>query len=319
MELAGLFVARPEKAGRDAGELCGLAPTGVVATDDPEAVLAVEADCALYMPRAYDLDHLCRLLASGTDVVSTLGELNHPAGLDPELRERIEAACAQGGTSIHCTGSSPGFITEAVPIVLTSLQRRLDSLTIDEFADLSQRDSPALLFDVMGFGRPPTPFDERRAGHLRDSFGPSLEAFAAAIGMPLDRVEASGELATTTRRVDIAAGPLEAGTVGGQRITVSGHRGDRELVRFRASWYCTTELDVTWDLQDTGWRVVVDGDTPLDVRIQLPIGLDQMAEVSPGLTAHRAVNAVPVVCAAAPGIRTTADLPQVIAHLGEPT
>jgi hypothetical protein len=41
-----------------------------------------------------------------------------------------------------------------------------------------------------------------------------------------------------------------------------------------------------------------------------------MGDVSPGYTANRAVNAVLVVCAAAPGIRTTLDLPQVIAHLG---
>lgn len=73
------------------------------------------------------------------------------------MRERVEAACAEGGTSIHSTGSSPGFITEAVPLVLTSIQRRLDRLTIDEFADLSQRDSPGLLFDVMGFGRSHNP------------------------------------------------------------------------------------------------------------------------------------------------------------------
>ena len=42
-----------------------------------------------------------------------------------------------------------------------------------------------------------------------------------------------------------------------------------------------------------------------------------MGEWSPGYTANRAVNAVPVVCAAAPGIRTTVDLPQIIGLPGE--
>jgi 4-hydroxy-tetrahydrodipicolinate reductase len=50
--------------------------------------------------------------------------------MDPAVRERVEAACVRGGTSIHSTGVSPGFISEAVPIVLTSLQRRLDRLRI---------------------------------------------------------------------------------------------------------------------------------------------------------------------------------------------
>ena len=50
--------------------------------------------------------------------------------------------------------------------------------------------------------------------------------------------------------------------------------------------------------------------------LPFPFPIEEMAERSPGYTANRAVNAVPVVCAAAPGIRTTVDLPQIIARLG---
>src|SRR5580700_6981959 len=150
LTLAGVYVHTPAKAGRDAGDLCGLAPAGVTATCDADEILALGADCVLYMPASCDLDEVCRLLASGANIVTTRGEFHRPASLDPAARDRVEAACARGGTSIHSTGSSPGFITEAVPLVLTSIQRRLEALTIDEFADLSQRDSPRLLFDVMG-------------------------------------------------------------------------------------------------------------------------------------------------------------------------
>jgi 4-hydroxy-tetrahydrodipicolinate reductase len=316
LELAGVYVYGVDKAGRDAGDLCGVDSTGVEATNDVDEILALEADCILYMPRACDFDDVCRLLGSGANVVTTRSEFHRPASLDPAVRARVEEACRAGASSIHSTGSSPGFITEAVPLVLTSLQRRLDSLTIDEFANLSQRDSPALLFEVMGFGQPPSAFDERRLAHLRGSFGPSLQVLADALSLPLDAVEVSGEVATAPRQIDIAAGTLEPGTVAAQRITVSGRRGGRELLRFRANWYCTSELEPAWALQDTGWHVSVQGDTPLEVRIELPIPLDRMAAVAPGLTAHRAVNAVPVVCAAVPGIRTTVDLPQVIAMLG---
>jgi 4-hydroxy-tetrahydrodipicolinate reductase len=228
----------------------------------------------------------------------------------------VEAACRHGQTSIHSTGSSPGFITEAVPLVLTSLQRRLDHLAIDEYANLSQRDSPALLFEVMGFGQPVADFDERRLSHLRNAFGPSLQLLAEALSLPLDAVEASGEVAVAPEEIEIAAGTLAAGTVAGQRITVSGRRDRRELVRFRANWYCSPALDPAWELQDTGWQVSVAGDTPLEVSLHFPVPLDQMAAMSPGYTAHRAVNAISVVCGAEPGIRTTVDLPQVIATLG---
>lgn len=316
LELAGVYVHSPGKAGRDAGDLCGVRATGIAATNDIEDVVALGADCVLYMPSVLDAGEVCRLLAAGTNVVTTRGEFHHPASMDPALRERVEAACAEGGTSVHSTGSSPGFITESVPLVLSSIQRRLDGLTIDEYADLSRRNSPDLLFGIMGFGKPPAAFDERRLAHGRTSFGPSLRLLAESLGLPLDDVEASGEVAVASRTVEIAAGTIEAGTVAAQRLTVAGIREGRPLLRFRANWYCTTDLDPAWDLLATGWRVAVDGDAPLDVDLRFPVPIERMGDVSPGYTAHRAVNAVPVVCAAPAGIRTSVDLPQIIPVLG---
>jgi hypothetical protein len=316
LDLAGVYVHSESKVGRDAGELCGIDPVGVVATGSVDEVVALGADCVLYMPAACDMDEVCRLLAAGTNVVTTRGEFHRPASLDPAVRERVEAACAAGGTSIHSTGSSPGFISEAVPLVLTSIQRRLDGLTIDEFADLSQRNSPELLFGLMGFGKPPADDGGARAGHLLGAFGPSLQVLAEALGLPLDGVEASSEMAVALKAVEIAAGTIEAGTVGAQRVTVSGMRDGRALLRFRANWYCTTDVEVDWDLGPTGWRVTVDGDAPLHVEMRFPVPLERMAATTPAYTANRAVNAVPVVCAAEPGIRTTVDLPQVISILG---
>lgn len=316
LTLAGLYVHTPDKVGRDAGELCGLGPTSVIATHDIDEIVALGADCVLYMPRACDMDEVCRLLASGANIVTTRGEFHRAASLDPAVRERVESACEHGKTSIHSTGSSPGFITEAIPLALSSIQRRLDGLTIEEFADLSQRDSPGLLFDVMGFGKPPAEYDERRLSVVRDSFGPSLHLVADTLSIPLDSVEAVGEVATAPRPIRIAAGTLAPGTVAAQRITVSGLRGGRPVLRFRATWYCGTDLDRTWDLRATGWHISVDGDAPLDIDLRFPVPLDRMAAMSPSYTANRAVNAVPVLCEASPGIRSTVDLPHIVAMLG---
>ncbi len=315
LELVGLYVHSADKVGRDAGELCGIEPIGIVATNRPDDIVALEADCVLYMPAALDADEVCRLLESGTNVVTTTGEFHRPASMRPELRDRVEAACAAGGTSIHSTGSSPGFISEALPLVLTSIQRRLDHLAIHEFADMSSRNSPEMIFDLLGFGRPPRPSDERKAGHMRDSFGPSLHLVADAIGRPLDELTAVSAVATTRGGAQIASGTLEPGTVAAQRFTVTGWRNGHPLLTFQATWYCATDLDHDWDLRSTGWRIVVDGDTPLAVEITFPVAPEHMAATTPGYTAHRAVNAVPVVCAAAPGIRTTVDLPQIIPTL----
>lgn len=316
LTLAGVYVHSGQKAGRDAGDLCGLNPIGVTATRDVDAILGLGADCVLYMPLVFNADEVCRVLASGANVVTTRGEFHRPASMDPGLRQRIEAACAQGGTSIHSTGSSPGFISEAVPLVLSSLQRRLDNLTINEYADLSRRDSPDLLFTIMGFGSDPAAYDPRRLSFGKESFGPSLHLVADALGTPLDTVEASGEVATARQNVRIAAGLIPAGTVAAQRMTVSGLREGRALLRFRATWYCSLDVEPAWDVRPTGWHITVDGDAPLDVDIRFAVPIERMGEMSPGFTAHRAVNAVPFVCAAEPGIRTTLDLPAIIPVLG---
>jgi 4-hydroxy-tetrahydrodipicolinate reductase len=319
LQLVGLFVYDRDKVGADAGELCGLGPIGVRATDDRDAIVGLAPDCVLHMARFADVDLLCHLLERGIDVVTTAGLFHHPAGIDPELRTRVEAACAAGGSTIHATGSSPGFITEAVPVALASIQRRIDRLLVEEYADMSRRDSPELLFEIMGYGRPPGPSDDGRANHLRDSFGPSLRLLADAFATPLDEVVAAGEVAVAATTTSIAAGTVEAGTVAAQRTTVSGMRGGRAFLEFRATWYVTDQLEPAWSVSPTGWRITVDGDAPLAVDMPFPFGLEEMAERSPGYTANRAVNAVAVVCAAAPGIASTLDLPPIVPDLRPPT
>lgn len=317
LELVGLFVHSENKVGRDAGELCGLDPIGISATNSIEDVLALKPDCVLYMQEGCNISQLCRLLESGCNVVTTRVELHHPGSLDAETRNSIESACEKGGTSIYSTGSSPGFITEAVPLALTSLQRRLDHLIIDEFANLTTRNSPELLFDIMGFGQPPSSFGEERLAHVKVGFAASLNQLADSLGLPLDDVTVTGEVAAVDKDVEIAAGVLKAGTVGGQRITITGMRNGEPLMQMRLNWYCTKELNNDWELRGNGWRVQVLGDTPLDASLAFsPIADEDMAATTPGYTAHRAVNAVSVVCAAKPGICTTGEMPQVIAKLG---
>lgn len=312
MELVGLWVSSPEKVGKDAGALCGLPETGIKATNSAEELIALDADCVLYMRQGTDYDELCALLASGKNVVTTRGDFHYPPMMDPENRARIEEACATGGTSIYSTGSSPGFITEALAIPLLSLQRRHGLLAIDEYADVSSRNSPDMLFRIMGFAAPMAPFDQRRAEHLKGDFGSSLSQIAEAIGLPADEIEAVGELSATKSDIEIAAGKVPAGTVGAMRTTITCKHKGRPVLRFRANWYVTTDVEDDWNLRESGWRVTTEGDAPVKVDIYFPVSEEDYASYTPGLTAHRPVNAIPAVCAAEPGIRTTVDLPQIV-------
>ena len=84
------------------------------------------------------------------------------------------------------------------------------------------------------------------------------------------------------------------------------------VMETKATWYCSTDLDHDWHLGETGWRVTVEGDAPLKVDIAFPVELDDLASVTPGLTAHPAVNSVVAVCEARPGLVTSADLGVVV-------
>ncbi len=318
--LAGVYVHSSGKAGRDAGDLAGgIGPVGIRATNNIDDIVALRPDCVLYMPYLCNIDEVCRLLESGINIVTTRGEFLNPNAMDQAVRGRVEQACHRGGASIHSTGSSPGFITEALPIVLASIQRRLNSLHINEFADVSSRDSAMMIFDIMGFGKTAGPVDHARQAHLRDAFAPSLQLTAEALGLPLEGFDVHGEVAVAKEDTKIAAGLISAGTVAAQRTTISGLRHGKPLISFTATWYCSTNVDTAgeaWNFLPSGWHIQLDGDAPLDVTIRFPTAPEHYAEMTPGLTAHRPVNAIPYVCAAPAGIRTTMDLPQIIAKLG---
>jgi 4-hydroxy-tetrahydrodipicolinate reductase len=272
----------------------------------------MDADCVLYMPRLFDVEDVVALLASGKNVVTTRGELF--AGghrLRDEHRTRIIDACAEGHSSISATGSSPGFITDALPLALLSMQRRVDAIVIDEFADLSRRDSPHMLFRQMGFGQSPDAFDARRSESLLGEFGPPLAELASAAGRPVDDWTCTGEVAVAGAATRIVAGDIGAGTIAAQRTVIAGLCNGDEVVRFAANWYCTTEVEPEWELRPTGWRVRVHGDAPFDVDLTFPVPLEVLGSFTPAYTANRPVNAIAYVCAAAPGILSTADLPPI--------
>lgn len=318
IEVVGLYVHSADKAGRDAGELAGIAPIGVAATNSIDDVIALRPDCVLYMPAATSADEICRLLSAGINVVTTRGDFHYPPMMEPTLRERVEAACREGDSSICSTGSSPGFSTEALPLVLASLQRSMKRLTINEYGDCSSRNSPDMLFQVMGFGEKPGRSVQARLDHLREAFGPSLALTADALGLPIDRVEATGAVGLARNDVHIAAGMVPAGTIAAQKTTIAGYRGDEIVISIALNWYISTDIvedGEDWDLRESGWRLVMDGDAPLDVSIRYPVAPELYADMTPGLTAHRPVNIVPYLVEAPAGIRTSVDLPQIIARL----
>ena len=317
-ELVGVYVHSAAKAGKDAGELCGVDPVGVIATADIEQIIALKPDCIIAMQEGANVDAVCRFLEAGINIATSRVDYLEPDRMDPEVRQRTEEACQTGGASIHATGASPGFSSEALPLVIASMSRRMDCMTIDEFADIPASCPDSQVVDGMKFGRQPgEEFDKHLLAHISHGFEQSVNVIAKGLGLTLDGFEVFGETANARERFLLPGGtPIEAGTVAAQRITVSGLIGGRAIIRYRLNWYCTTEVDEGWDLRRSGWRLLVDGETPVEVNVTFPVEKERVSPAMAAITAYRVINAVPFVCAAEPGICTTIDLPTIVPQMG---
>jgi len=319
LELVGLHVHSADKEGMDAGVLAGIGPIGILATRGIEDVVALGPDCVLYMQEGFDLDDLTRLLNSGINVVTTRNEFFYAAAMDPIVRHRIEQACQRGGSSIHATGSSPGFSTTTMPLTLVYPMRRLDELTIDEYADIPASVGPDMITKVMGFGMPvnKAEMDPQLLEGTAVGFKQSLTAFADAIAMPLDGFEVRGDIARATKPFTLSDGSvIEKGTMAAQRVTIAGLRNGKPFLTFRAHWFCTPHLDPDWNISGEGWLFTTKGDAPMQVRVTYGRTDEDYSEHLAGYTAHPAVNAIPYVVEARPGIRTIFDLPPIVSRFG---
>lgn len=311
-DLVGVRVYSDAKAGRDAGELCGLPPTGVIATQDIADIIAAGPDCVVYMADHAEIDVLCDLLEAGINISTARMEFNFRDRIEPETRRKLEAACERGQSSLYGTGSTPGWFTEVMPLALSGLERRLECVTLTDFADMSSRNSPEMLFEVLPFGKDPATLDPNAPVGTAMSSPPSLSMTAAAWGLPVDEIVTNRAYALTRNRTTIAAGTLEAGTIGAMRMEIAGLRNGKPVIRRRSTWYVTRDVEPEWDLRDTGLHYLVEGDLPLDVMVTIPVSAEEYPKVSPALTANPVVNAVPFVCAAKPGIVQTNELPPII-------
>ncbi|MEV4676474.1 MULTISPECIES: NAD(P)H-dependent amine dehydrogenase family protein [Actinomadura] len=320
-ELAGLVVSNPEKVGRDAGDLAGLdAVTGVAATADLDAALALRPDCTVYCAlgetRLFEaLDDLRRILASGSDVVaSSPVPLIHPWGVLPDrMIAPIEDACRAGGTSLFATGVDPGWINDLLPFAIASTCQRVERVRCSEIADYATYDGAPVIFDFMGFGRPVGDLPKMfRPGMLAASWGVSLRMLARGFGFELDDITERFEQEPAPEAFDVAAGHIPAGGVAAMRFQIAGVAAGKEVLVIDHTTRLRADLRPDWPrpAQDGGsYRVEITGEPSyrVDVCPSSARGDHNYAAIAAG--AGRIVNAIPDVVAAPPGLRTPLDLP----------
>jgi hypothetical protein len=312
LELVGCYAWSDDKSGRDVGELCGIDPVGVTATNDVDALLALHPDCVVYNPMWQDVDELVRILESGANVVSTAAFVNG-RGLGAG-RDRILAACDKGQSSMFGTGISPGFV-ELVGIATAGICDRVDKVTIDEASDTTLYDSPATELPC-GFGRP---IDDPELPGMAASgtavFGEAVALVADALGVELDDIVCEPEYAQTTEDVVMDSWTIAAGCVAGVAASWQGRVGDRTVVELNVRWKKGQTLDPDWPIEE-GHVITVDGRPTVRVKVDyLPppdfeaTTFAEFMVLGMIMTAMPAINAIPLVVAAPPGIVTYNDLP----------
>ncbi|MFF3571605.1 NAD(P)H-dependent amine dehydrogenase family protein [Nocardia jiangxiensis] len=318
LELVGCYAWSPDKAGRDVGELCGIDPLGVTATNDVDALLALKPDCVIYNPMWIDVDELVRILSAGVNVVATASFITgHNQGGG---RDRIIEACRSGGATMFGSGISPGFVN-LLAIVSAGICDRVDKVTVSEAADTTFYDSPATERPV-GFGQPiDNPDLPAMTAQGTGVFGEAVRMIADALGVELDEVRCDPEYARTTTDLVMDSWTIPAGCVAGVFASWKGIVGGRTLIDVNVRWRKGQTLEPNWTIDDMGWVLQVDGrPTVKNVVTFLPPPdfqgetLADFMELGHIMTAMPVINAVPAVVAADSGIATYNDLPLIRAH-----
>ena len=321
LELVGVHAHSPEKIGKDAAQLCGLSdPTGILATDDVDALLALGADAVVYTVKAETRPHevipeLSRILASGANVASTsLIYLIYPPFADPAMRAPLEKACAEGGTSMFISGIDPGFSGDVLPLAALQLVGEIEEIRVQELCDYSTYEDPEFTGVSFGFGRPAdyTP-PLAMPGVLRTGWGGMVQMIADRLGIELDEIAERFERFYTPEAFDTPMMHVPADTCAAVRFELVGKVGGRPVVVTEHVNRLADGIAPEWPQPPSGrpgvHRCIVRGNP--SVQLECFVEGEDGDHNTGGVqaTAMRVINAIPALCEHAPGLLSTLDLP----------
>jgi len=305
LELVGCHAWSADKAGQDAGVLCGRASCGVIATGDIETLIALKADSVLYTPFEANLDEVVRLLENGMDVVSTNLFLNL-GGVQGAVKEALEAACARGQSSLYITGINPGWINSVVAS-LTAGCRRVEKVSMVESADCSVYESVET-WSFLGMGEPgggeagAGPELLQRAESWLILFRDAVQRIGDALEYRFDEIAFFCDYATAAEDVELGWFRMGKGTNAALRGGWNGMVGGKAVVNLTVVWYLTENLAEGWEIDKDQYHFTIDGDPGLDVRMRIKPPVHWGNHDWDTTTALPAVNALLDIKRARPGV-----------------
>ncbi|WP_082975903.1 dihydrodipicolinate reductase [Mycobacterium sp. 1165196.3] len=333
LQLVDLVVHSDAKAGRDAGELCGIAPVGVRATQDPAALLAGDADAVVYAAGANlrpleAVADMVSILRAGKNVVScSVVPLVFPDGLDAAFTAPLRQAALDGGVSFFTTGIDSGFANDVLPLVLTGVSRVIESVRVTEMFNYATYPDRAAVYEILGFGQPPEyQAFAAQPGMFTFGWGPVLHQLAAGLGVKIDDIEESNERVPSPESFDTPTGHIAAGTIAAMRSTLTGYVDGKPTFVLDHVTRMRDDIAPDWPQphisippKDLGYgqasgrglyRVEIEGSPSM--RCEFEMAEDADHDLGARIAgASRMVNAIPAVCAAPPGLLSALDLPLI--------
>jgi hypothetical protein len=317
LELVGVWVHSAAKDGVDAGKLAGIDALGVAATTDADALFALAPDCVCYTASGEALDaaavpDLVRMLEAGINVVSvSTPGLVHPSGYRADWREQLEAAATRGNATLYASGIEPGFAGDQLPLTLMTMSDTITSVRTQEIFNYDGYPVAFVMFEVFGFGKPMEHEPIMgMTGMQSGTWGPPVRMIADRLGVQLDEIRETYEKVVTPRELHVAAGTIEAGTVGAVRFETIGVVNGRDAIVIEHVNRMASDLAPEWPTaqRDGTYRIEIEGNP--DLTCELTVGQPETAS-DDGMvaTTMRLVNAIPYVCDAPAGLVSSLDLP----------
>jgi len=313
LELVGCYAWSEEKQGKDVGSLVGIDPICIEATANIDALLALKPDCVCYTPIWPDIDHLCQILEAGINVATSTHFITGHGYFGSERRQRIEAACQRGDSSILGSGMHPGF-SNLMALTAANACNRVDKIVITESQNASGYASADTQRSV-GFDLPidtPELTEMLRDGSL--VFVDGLHMMADALEVSIDEVRFEADFAAAAQDTDLGFMKIHQGHVGGVAGRWHGYVDGQVMFDVGFRWIMGGPVTKPWPIEHA-YLLEVQGMPTLKLRMEIHPPPDFKArspedymKLGMVITGLPVVNAIPALCEAPSGIRTYADL-----------
>ncbi|GAB4275044.1 MAG: 2,4-diaminopentanoate dehydrogenase [Candidatus Rifleibacteriota bacterium] len=312
LEVVGVIEKRSELVGKDVGEALGMGKKlGVKIYGNPEELLHKDkVDICLHAVHSFTkvvFDGLKLILERGINVITIAEEMACPHEQQPELAKQLDEIAKANGVTILGTGVNPGFVLDQLIINLSGACLNVKRIEASRINDLSPFGKTVM--ETQGVGTTPEAFaagikDGSIVGHI--GFPESIRMISDAIGLGVDKIEETREpiISNTERETPVVK--VKPGMVAGCRHIGIGYAKGKEVIRL----IHPQQIHPGIENVETGDYIKIEGDPTINMSIkpEIPGGKGTMAV---------AVNMIPIVVKANPGLKRMSDLPVPACLMGE--